>query len=217
MNIDVITLFPEMVEQVLSYSIPGRAQKSELVTLRTQMLRQWAIDNHGTVDDAPYGGGPGMVMRVDVAHSALEAIDPKHTGYRIMLSPDGEQLTQELVKKLALKKSLVLLCGRYEGFDARIEKYVDLKLSIGPYVLSGGELPAMLLCDAVIRLQEGVLGNLNSLKDETFEEGLTEYPQYTRPETYDNQSVPEILLSGHHAEIEKWRQSQRKPVKSFTD
>ncbi|MEX2361848.1 MAG: tRNA (guanosine(37)-N1)-methyltransferase TrmD, partial [Patescibacteria group bacterium] len=140
MKFDILTLFPEMVENGLSYSIPGRAQKSKTIEITAHNLRDWAIDNRGTVDDAPYGGGPGMVLRVDVADAALKNIDPKHQALRIMLSPDGEKFDQRLAKKLAQKSQLVLLCGRYEGFDARIEQYVDMKVSLGDYVVSGGEL-----------------------------------------------------------------------------
>lgn len=210
MKIDVITLFPEMVEQALSYSIPARAQKGGLVELKAHQLRDWAIDSRGTVDDSPYGGGPGMILRVDVAHEALEEVDPGHQALRVMLTPDGERLNQNLVKELSNQTGLVLLCGRYEGFDARIEEYVDRKISIGDYVLSGGEIPALTIIDAVIRLVPGVLGNADSLKNETFEDGVTDFAQFTRPESYQDKSVPTVLLSGHHAEIDSWRKSQQK-------
>lgn len=206
MTIDVLTLFPEMIEQALSHSIPARAQKSELVKIRAWQLRTWAVDRHGTVDDTPYGGGPGMILRVDVAHAAFEALDHSHKAFRIMTSPDGDQLDQNLVKKLSQKKQLIILCGRYEGFDSRITKYVDQKISIGSYVLSGGEIAALAIIDAVTRLIPGVLGNPESLKEETFEAQTSEYPQYTRPEKYRGMKVPDVLLSGHHGEITKWRQ-----------
>lgn len=210
MQIDVLTLFPEMVADALTYSIPGRAQKAGKLTVNTTFLRDFAIDQRGTVDDAPYGGGPGMVLRVDVAHAALEAADPRHKALRIMLSPDGEQFDQRMAKKLAKEKKIVLLCGRYEGFDSRIEQYVDKKVSVGNYVVSGGELPAMIIIDALARLLPGVLGNEESLKHETFENDTTDYPVFTRPEEYDGQKVPEVLLSGHHAEIEAWRNEQKR-------
>jgi tRNA (guanine37-N1)-methyltransferase len=210
MRFDVLTLFPEMVNQGLSYSIPGRAQREGLIKVNSHNLRDWAIDSRGTVDDAPYGGGPGMVLRVDVADAALKNIDPKHQAVRIMLSPDGERFDQRLAKKLSKKKHLLLLCGRYEGFDARIEKYMDMKVSLGEYVVSGGELPAMIMVDAITRLIPGALGNEESLKAETFENDTTDYPNYTRPELYDGQKVPEVLLSGHHAEIQAWRKQQQK-------
>jgi tRNA (guanine37-N1)-methyltransferase len=199
-----------MINQGLSYSIPGRAQREGIIKIQSHSLRDWAIDNRGTVDDSPYGGGPGMVLRVDVADAALKSIDPKHQAVRIMLSPDGEKFDQRLAKKLSKKEHLLLLCGRYEGFDARIEKYMDMKVSLGEYVVSGGELPAMIMTDAIIRLIPGALGNEESLKDETFENNATDYPQYTRPETYDGEKVPEVLLSGHHGEIAAWRNQQKR-------
>jgi len=210
MKFDVLTLFPEMINQGLSYSIPGRAQREGAIKIHPHNLRDWAIDSRGTVDDAPYGGGPGMVLRVDVADAALKKVDPNHRALRIMLSPDGEKFNQKLAKKLAKKEHLVLLCGRYEGFDARIEKLVDMKVSLGEYVVSGGELPAMIMIDAISRLIPGVLGNEESLKSETFEGDVTDFPQYTRPDTYDGQKVPEVLLSGHHAEIEDWRDQHKR-------
>ncbi|MEK7170988.1 MAG: tRNA (guanosine(37)-N1)-methyltransferase TrmD [Patescibacteria group bacterium] len=212
MTIDVLTLFPDMIEQALSHSIPARAQKADLVDIRAHQLRTWAIDRRGTVDDTPYGGGPGMILRVEVAHAAFSALDHGHKAHRIMLSPDGDLFDQKMAEQFADKKRLVLLCGRYEGFDARVEKYIDQKVSIGSFVLSGGELAALTIIDAVTRLVPGVLGNAESLNEETFEAGLTEYPQYTRPEKYRGMIVPEVLLSGHHAEIQKWRDAQRKTL-----
>ena len=201
-----------MITQTLSWSIPGRAQKGEKVAIETVNLRDYGVDKHGNVDDSPYGGGPGMVLRVDVADRAFEAADPGHKAHRIMMTPDGEQFTQEKAKNYSQKEELVILCGRYEGFDARIEGLVDEKISIGPYVLSGGELPAMTIADAVSRLIPGVLGNEDSLINETHEDGVTDFPQYTRPDEYKGEVVPEILKSGHHAEIEKWRKSQQKQI-----
>lgn len=212
MKIDVLTIFPEMIEQALSWSIPSRAQKAGAVELKAHQLRDYGVDKHGNVDDSPYGGGPGMILRVDVANKALEAVDPGHKAHRIMFSPDGDQLNQKLVKELSEKNHLVLLSGRYEGFDARIEKYVDQKISVGSYVLSGGELPALVLADAIIRLLPGAIGNVESLKHETFEDDVTDFPQYTRPDSYRGDDVPEVLKSGHHAEIIKWRQSQQRQL-----
>ena len=214
MIIDVLTLFPDMIEQALSHSIPARAQKADLVDIRAHQLRTWAVDRHGTVDDTPYGGGPGMILRVDTAHAAISALDHNHKAHRIMLSPDGDLFDQAMAEDFAVKKRLILLCGRYEGFDARIEKYIDQKVSIGSFVLSGGELAALTIIDAVTRLIPGVLGNAESLKEETFEADLTEYPQFTRPEKYKGMTVPDVLLSGHHAEIQKWRDSQRRKLAS---
>lgn len=214
MKIDVLTLFPEMIEQALSWSIPSRAQKGGQVEIKAHLLRDWGVDKHGNVDDTPYGGSPGMVLRVDVAQQALEAIDPGHKAWRIMLSPDGQLFNQKVAQVLSAKDHLVILCGRYEGFDARIEKYIDQKLSVGQYVVSGGELPALVVIDAVTRLIPGVLGNVKSLANETFEGDVTDFPQYTRPDTYDGQSVPEVLKSGHHAEIESWRKNQQRRLDS---
>lgn len=212
MKIDVLTLFPEMIDEALSYSIPDRAQKAGAVEITAHGLRQWGFDKHGNVDDSPYGGGPGMILRVDVAHLALEAVDPGHVAWRVMMSPDGDTFNQETAKNFSQKNHLVILCGRYEGFDARIEQYVDQKLSVGPYVVSGGELPAMIITDAVVRLLPGVLGNEESLKSETHEDGTTDFPQFTRPDVFDGQTVPDVMKSGHHAEIAKWRESQKKPL-----
>lgn len=212
MKVDVLTLFPEMVEQVLGYSIPGRAQKSGELELKAHQLRNWGVDKHGNVDDSPYGGGPGMILRVDVAHRALEAVDPGHKAYRVMMSPDGQLFTQGVAKNFSQKERIVILCGRYEGFDARIERYVDQKVSVGQFVLSGGELAAAVITDAVVRLLPGVLGNAESLANETFEGDVTDFPQFTRPDDYDGQAVPEVLKNGHHAEITAWRNEQRRPI-----
>ena len=214
MKIDILTLFPEMTDQALSFSIPGRAQKSKAVEIKSHNLRTWGIDSHGNVDDSPYGGGPGMILRVDVAHSALEAVDPGHKARRLMMSPDGDSFNQKIAKRLSENEHIVILCGRYEGFDKRIEKYIDEKISIGNYVLSGGELAAAVITDAVIRLIPGVLGNVESLKDETFENDVTDFPQYTRPDSYNGKGVPEILKSGHRAEIQKWRANHQRPTTS---
>ena len=212
MKFDVLTLFPEMIENGLAYSIPGRAQKDKKITVKTHNLRDYAIDDRGTVDDSPYGGGAGMVLRVDVADAALKAIDPDHRMVRILLSPDGEEFDQSLAKKLSKRASILIVSGRYEGFDRRIEDYIDMKVSVGGFVVSGGELPAMIMIDVISRLIPGVLGNAESLRDETFENDKTDYPQYTRPETYDGKKVPAVLLSGHHGEIEAWRQAKKRPT-----
>jgi tRNA (guanine37-N1)-methyltransferase len=213
MKIDVLTLFPEMIEGGMSFSIPARAQADDKVVIKAHNLRDWGIDKHGNVDDTPYGGGPGMVLRVDVAKPALEALDPYHKAHRIMLTPVGDLFSQKMAMDFSTKEHLVILCGRYEGFDARIEKYIDQKLSIGQYVVSGGELPAMVIMDAVTRLIPGVLGNSESLTHETFENDVTDFPQYTRPDEFDGQVVPEVLKNGHHEKIAKWRTESQKPTK----
>lgn len=213
MIITFLTIFPEMIKNGLNYSIPARAEKSDLVKYQVVNLRDFGVDKHGNVDDSPYGGGPGMILRVDVAVKALESIDPDHTASRILLSPDGEIFSQEIAVKLAHEcKDLIFICGRYEGFDSRIEKYVDRKISVGRYVLSGGELAAMTITDAVTRLIPGVLGNSESLINETFNDNLTDFPQFTRPEVFRNEPVPEVLLSGHHAQIESWRKEHQKKI-----
>lgn len=212
MKIEVLTLFPEIVEIGLSLSIPQRAQAAGVLELKTWLLRDFAADKHGTVDDKPYGGGPGMILRVDVADRAFKAVDRKHQAHRVMLTPSGQQLNQKMVEKLATYKRLVIICGRYEGFDARIEKYVDQKISVGPYVLSGGEPAAIVLIDAISRLLPGVLGNQQSLVEETHTDQRNEYPQYTRPDDYDGQQVPPILKTGHHQQIETWRREQQTPL-----
>lgn len=150
-----------------------------------------------------------MVLRVDVAHAAIAAIDHGHKAHRILLSPDGDQFNQEMALEFSQKKRLIMLCGRYEGFDSRIDKYIDQKVSVGNFVLSGGELASLVIIDAVSRLIPGVLGNQDSLKEETFVDDTTEYPQFTRPEKYKGMTVPEVLLSGHHAEIKKWQDAHK--------
>ena len=210
MKIDVLTLFPEMIERAMDYSIPRRAQEKGLVEIKTHNLREFAVDQRGTVDDTPYGGGPGMILRVDVADHAFENIDPDHKAHRIMLTPDGIEFNQDKAKEYSKKDNLIFLCGRYEGFDARIDEFVDEKVSIGKYVLSGGELPALVIMDSVIRLITGVLGNEESLKSETFEENTTDYPQYTRPAEYEGLEVPDVLQNGDHQKIKQWRDSFRR-------
>lgn len=217
MKFNVLTLFPEMVEHGLSYSILGRAKRDRKITVNTHNLRNWAIDSRGTIDDSPYGGGAGMVLRVDVADAALKSIDPKHRMVRIMLTPDGEEFNQSMAKKLSKKDDLLIMSGRYEGFDKRIEDYIDMKVSVGNFVVSGGEFPAMIMIDAISRLIPGVLGNEESLKHETFENDKTDFPQYTRPEVYDDKKVPEVLLSGHHGEIDAWRHSKKRPTNQVSN
>lgn len=211
MKIDILTLFPVEVSNGLGFSIPQRAQRAKLVDIGAHQLRDWASDKHGTVDDSPYGGGAGMVIRVDVTSAALEATDPGHKAWRVMMAPEGDQLDQKLVGKLSRQGHIVLLCGRYEGFDARVDALVDQKISIGPYVLSGGEIAAIALTDTIIRLLPGALGNSESLVGETHSEPKSEFPQYTRPEIFRGAKVPEVLLSGDHAKIASWRESQRMP------
>lgn len=217
MRIDILTLFPHMLEAPLNESILKRAQEKGLVSFHIHQLRDWAIDKHGTVDDKPYGGGAGMVLKVDVIDAALKAITAigqEETGldnpYSILMTPQGELFKQSVARSLSQRPWLILICGHYEGFDERVRSLVDAELSIGDYVLTGGELPALVITDAVCRLLPDVLGKEASHQDESHEHNLLEYPHYTRPETYNGQSVPEILLSGNHAAIEQWRREQAK-------
>ena len=207
MKITVLTLFPEMFS-ALSESIIGRAQKENKFTLDVVEIRSYTEDKHLKCDDYPFGGGAGMVMMAQPIGSAIEAVDPDHRARRIYLSPKGKTLTQEKVISLAEGEDLVLLCGHYEGVDQRaIDLFIDEEVSIGDYVLTGGELPAMVLIDCVARYLDGVLSPA-SLVDESFSENLLEYPQYTRPVEYRGLTVPEVLRSGNHAAIDKWRREQ---------
>lgn len=206
MNIDILTLFPDMFDSPLAESMVKRARENRLVSIRTVNIRDYAPGKHRQVDDYPYGGGAGMVMKVDVVDAALRQIKTEDS-WVVMMSPQGKPLRQPGIKKLAQKRHLVVLCGHYEGFDARILNQVDEEISIGDYILTGGELPAMVLVDAVVRLIPGVLDEQSPI-EESFGGDLLEYPQYTRPVEYEGQQVPEILLSGHHENIRLWRKKQ---------
>ena len=207
MRITILTLFPEMFTP-LQMSIIGRAKNEGKVQIEIANIRDYTEDKHLKCDDYPFGGGAGMVMTVQPIASAVEALDPTHTARRIYLSPKGRRFCQEKVFELAALEHILLLCGHYEGVDQRaIDLFFDEELSIGDYVLTGGELPAMVVADAVARYADGVLSP-ESLVDESFSENLLEYPQYTRPVEYRGQRVPEILLSGDHAKIDKWRREQ---------
>ena len=204
MKFDVLTLFPEMFES-LDESIIGRAKEKGLIEINLINIRDFSKDKHKKVDDTPYGGGAGMVIRPDVVYDAYSSIKNKETAKVIYLSPQGNVLNQEKVKELSRNQHLILLCGRYEGIDQRVlDEIVDEEISIGDYVLTGGELPAMVLIDSVSRYVEGVLNN-ESVKEESFSNNLLEYPQYTRPEEFRGRKVPEVLISGHHENIKKWR------------
>ncbi len=207
MKITVLTLFPEMFS-ALDESILGRAKREGKLQLEAVNIRDYSEDKHLKCDDYPFGGGAGMVMTPQPIGSAIEAVDRGHGAHRIYLSPKGRPLTQERVVKLSEEEHLVLLCGHYEGVDQRaIDLFIDEELSIGDYVLTGGELPAMVLIDAVTRYLDGVLSP-ESLVQESFSEGLLEYPHYTRPVEYRGLAVPEVLRSGNHAEIDKWRREK---------
>ena len=213
MHIDIITIFPEMFEPVLNESIIKRAQQKKKATIRVHDLRDYTRDKHRKVDDRPFGGGSGMVLAPEPIFRAVEHIKGtrhKVQGARvILLCPQGKTLTQRTAKKILRYKRLILICGHYEGVDERVRSYlVDEEISIGDYVLTGGELPAMVLVDAVVRLIPGVLGDKNSLNFESFEGNLLEYPQYTRPADFRGHRVPAILLSGDHKKIALWRQKE---------
>ncbi len=212
MRVDVLTLFPEAFAGPLDVSIIKRARDGGLLDLHLHDIREHATDRHRTVDDQPFGGGHGMVMKVDVLDAALQAAQagaepPAHVIY---LSPQGELLDDALVRELAAYPRLLLVAGRYEGVDERfVEHCADREVSVGDYILTGGELPAMVLIEAVARHLPGALGDEASPREESFADGLLEHPQYTRPAEYRGWTVPDVLLSGHHAEIEKWKQEQR--------
>jgi tRNA (guanine37-N1)-methyltransferase len=210
MKIDVLTLFPAMFAGPLDESIVKRAREAKLLDLKIHNLRDWTHDRHKTVDDKPFGGGPGMLLKVEPLFEAIESLQREKTKV-ILLSPSGRKFSQEIARELSQEKDLLLVCGSYEGFDERVrEALADDELSIGDYVLTNGALPAMVVIDAVARLLPGVLGDDESSRDESFSAGLLEYPQYTRPAEFRGLKVPEVLLSGNHAEIEKWRREQAK-------
>lgn len=211
MRIDLLTIFPNMFRGPFDESIVKRAVEGGLVSINLHDIRRWAKDRHKTVDDYPYGGGPGMVMKPDVVFAATESVlemAPQREPV-ILLTPAGRRLTHEIVVELAAKERLVLICGRYEGFDARVHEHLATdEISIGDFVLSGGELAAMALVDAVVRLIPGALGSPQSTVEESFAEGLLEAPHYTRPPEFRGWPVPEVLVSGNHGEVAKWRRLQ---------
>ena len=208
MRIEVLTLFPEMFEGALNASIIKRAREAGAVEVRVRNFRDWAKDKHRTVDDSPFGGGPGMVLKCEPVFDAVEAVRAELGGAAplVYMSPKGERLTQELVKEMAAWPAMMVLCGRYEGLDQRVvDHLVDREVSVGDYVLSGGEPACIVLLDAVIRLLPGARGEPDSVVEESFSEGLLEYPQYTRPAQFRGWEVPEVLLSGNHEAIRRWR------------
>jgi len=209
MRIDIITIFPKMFAPVLDESMVKRAQAKGKVKIAVHDLRDYTLDKHRKVDDRPYGGGSGMVMRPEPIFKAVEKLGRKPKAKVILLTPQGKTLTQDIAKKLAKHKHLILICGHYEGVDERVrQKLVDEEISIGDYVLTGGELPAMVLVDAMVRLLPGVLGDKNSLNFESFEGNLLEYPHYTRPAKFKAMPVPPVLTSGDHRKIESWRKKE---------
>lgn len=212
MKVDVLTLFPEMFAPMFTTSILGKAQQKGIVSLNAINFRDYADNKHQTVDDTPYGGGGGMVLKPEPIFAAIEHLmaDQQEANARIILMcPQGERFTQSKAEKLAEEQHLVFICGHYEGYDERIREHlVTDEISIGDYVLTGGEIPAMAIIDSVVRLLPGVLGNEQSAVTDSFSTGLLEYPHYTRPAVFRDWAVPDILLSGHHANIEEWRHKQ---------
>jgi tRNA (guanine37-N1)-methyltransferase len=205
MKIDVLTLFPDMFKPVLSESILKRAQEKGLVEINLHYLRKWTEDKRGTVDDRPFGGGPGMVLKPEPIYKALQELRGKDS-FVILMGPQGEKLNQQLANQLASKPHLIIISGHYEGVDERVrENLIDMEISIGDYILTCGELPAMVLIDCVVRLIPGVLGNEYANEFESFQNYLLEYPHYTRPAEFMGWRVPDILLSGDHKKIERWR------------
>ena len=207
MKFDCLTLFPEMFE-ALNQSIIGRAKEKNLIEINLINIRDFSKDKHKKVDDTPYGGGAGMVIRPDVVLDSYNSIKEKKNAKVIYMSPQGKVLNQQVIENLSKEQHLIILCGHYEGIDQRaIDKIVDEEISIGNYVLTGGEIPAMVLIDSVSRYIDGII-NKESIEEESFSNGLLEYPQYTRPELFENEKVPDVLISGHHKNIEDWRKYQ---------
>ena len=208
MKIDILTLFPEMFDGVMNASILGRAKASGILSIETHDIRAYADNKHKKTDDYPFGGGAGLVMMAQPIFDCMAAVCGDDHPHRILLTPRGKLLTSERAKELSKLDRLVLLCGHYEGVDERVNTLIDEEISIGDYVLTGGELPAMVLIDCLSRFIPGVLGSEESAEDESHANGLLEYPQYTRPASFRGLAVPEILLNGHHANIKKWRREQ---------
>ena len=208
MRIDVLTLFPDMFRGPFSESMLKRARENGLLEIALHDIRAWADNKHSKADDYPFGGGAGLVMMAQPIFDAVAAVDPDHEARRILLTPRGRLLTTERARTLAKHPRLLLLCGHYEGVDERVMALMDEEISIGDYILTGGELPAMVLVDAVSRFVPGVLGSGESAEEESFSRSLLEYPQYTRPAEFRGMAVPEVLLSGHGANIAAWRQEQ---------
>lgn len=216
MRIDIATLFPDMCEAVLSESIVGRGRREGFIDIRCHNIRDYTLDKHRRVDDKPYGGGTGMVMQAQPIYDCICAIQKQAGAVRsrlIYLSPQGRTLNQALVKELAAEEHLILLCGHYEGVDQRVLDELEAEeVSVGDYVVTGGELPALIIADAVARLQPGVLPNEDAYSIESHYDGLLEYPQYTRPEEWMGRRVPEVLISGHHGNVDKWKREKAEEI-----
>lgn len=214
MRVDVVTLFPELFEKFLETSFVGRGRSGGQLEVRTHALREHGLGKHKSVDDTPYGGGSGMVMRADVLAACMDAVDllgaktGENKAHRVLMTPQGKPLDQTIVRSLAARPAILLVCGRYEGFDERVRSLVDEEISLGDFVMTGGEVAAMAVIEACVRLLPGVLGNEDSTREESHADGLLEYPQYTRPVEFRGMRVPDVLQSGNHGEIAKWRKEQ---------
>lgn len=206
MRIDILTLFPEMVERPLKQSIIGRAIDKKVIDIRTHDIRNYASDKHRVVDDTPFGGGTGMVMMVEPLYEAIKSIDPDHKAKKILTDASGSKFDQTTAKQLMVEEWLMIICGHYKGIDERLKQLYDLtEISIGDFVLTGGEFPALVIIDAVARLVPGVIKEIDSAQSDAFFEGLLGYPEYTQPREFMGLKVPDVLLSGNHEEIRKWR------------
>ena len=207
MKINILTLFPEMFD-IFNHSIIGKAKDKGIVEINTSNIRDFTLNKHKKVDDYPYGGGAGMVMTPQPIVDCIRNSKIDNKGKVVFLGPRGRTFNQEMAKELAKEEELIFLCGHYEGIDERVYKYIDLEISLGDFILTGGEMAAIPVIDSILRLKSGVLGKEESYEDESFSEGLLEYPQYTRPEEFEGDKVPEVLLSGHHENIRKWRRAK---------
>ena len=209
MRIDVLTLFPEMIDEPLSRSIIGRARDKKIIDLRVHDIRNWATDKHRVVDDTPFGGGAGMVMKVEPLHTAIKEIDPEGQAKIILTDASGERFNQTAAKKLMAEDWLIIICGHYKGIDERLKELFDIiEISIGDYVLTGGEFPALVIIDAVARLVPGVIKDIDSAQSDSYFEGLLGYPEYTQPREFMGREVPEVLTGGNHEQIRRWRLRQ---------
>ncbi len=210
MKITVLTLFPEMFPAILDNSIIKRAKANNLVEFEIINFRDFSTNKYHTVDDTPYGGGAGMVLAVEPIHNALKSVEGYENALKILLSPQGKTYHQSVAKELVQKEHLILICGHYEGFDDRVREFIDIELSIGDYVLTGGEIAALTIIDSITRLIPGVLGSKDSYEKDSFYEDSLDYPQYTKPREFNGLKVPDVLLSGNHQEIAKWRDKMKK-------
>jgi len=209
MRIDVLTLFPEMIAEPLKHSLIGRAQEKGVIDIKSHNIRDYTSDKHHVVDDVPYGGGAGMVMMVEPLYNAIKAIDPDNRAYKIIMDASGDLFNQNIAKKLMIREWLIIVCGHYKGIDERIKKLFDFaEISVGDYVLTGGEIPALAIIDAVARLFPGVIKEIDSAQSDSYFNGLLGYPEYTRPNNFMGMAVPEVLASGNHEQIRKWRLGQ---------